>query len=69
MAFFPLKTIQFSNYDLLRSSRFKSGMVLMKSNTGEVIKADRSVSGYDNVNEQISKFLGFLALIMTPTIQ
>ena len=34
----------------------------MKSNTGEVIKAERSVSGYDNVNEQISKFLGFASI-------
>ena len=62
MAFFPLQTIQFSNYDLKRSSTFKSGMVLMRSTSSEVIKADRSLAGYDNVNEQLSKFIGFASI-------
>lgn len=62
MAFFPLKTIQLSNFDLIRNNTFKSGMVLMRSSSGEVIKADRSLAGYDNVNEQLSKFIGFASI-------
>jgi hypothetical protein len=62
MAFFPLKTLQFSNFDLTRSSTFKSGMVLMRSAQGEVVKADRSLGAYDNLSEQLSKFIGFASI-------
>jgi len=62
MAFFPLQSIQLSNFDLLRTTSFNSGMVLMRNNQGEVIKADRSLSAFDNFSEQFSKFIGFASI-------
>ena len=62
MAFFPLQSIQFSNFDLLRTNSFNAGMALMRTSQGEVVKADRSLSAFDNLSEQYSKFIGFASI-------
>ncbi len=62
MAFFPLQSIQLSNFDLLRTTTFNSGMALMRNIQGEVVKADRSLSAFDNLSEQYSKFIGFASI-------
>ena len=62
MAFFPLQSIQLSNFDLLRTTSFNAGMALMRTSQGEVVKADRSLSAFDNLSEQYSKFIGFASI-------
>ena len=59
MAIYPLKNYKVANYDVLRASTFKSGMILFYDNNGYAIKADRSLASSDNPREQLSKFLGF----------
>lgn len=59
MAIFPLHNPYITNFDVLRSATFKSGMVLLRDLNGYAVKADRSSFGNDSLPEQIGKFLGF----------
>ena len=59
MAIYPLKNYKVANYDVLRASTFKSGMILFYDNNGYAVRADRSLTSSDNPREQLSKFLGF----------
>lgn len=59
MAIFPLHNPYITNFDVLRYSYFKSGMILMRDSNGYAVKADRSSFGTDSLPEQIGKFMGF----------
>ena len=59
MAIFPITNYYVVNYDVLRSSSFKAGMVLMRDANGYAIKADRSLSSTDTLSEQLGKYIGF----------
>jgi hypothetical protein len=59
MAIYPLKNNKVANYDVLRASTFKSGMVVSYDSSGNAVKADRSLYSSDSVREQLGKFIGF----------
>jgi len=59
MAIYPITNYYVVNYDVLRSSSFKAGMVLIRDSNGYAQMADRSSFGTDNLSEQTGKFIGF----------
>jgi hypothetical protein len=59
MAIFPLHNPYVTNYDVLRYSYFKGGMVLIRDSNGYAVKADRYLLSSDTLPEQIGKFMGF----------
>jgi hypothetical protein len=59
MAIYSIHNIHSVNFPTVVSEEFESGMVLVLNSNGVAIKADRSNSLFNNIYDQLSKFIGF----------
>lgn len=59
MSIFPLTNYNVVNYDVLRSSSFKAGMVLYRDTNGYATVANRALFALDSYADQVGKFIGF----------
>ncbi len=59
MAIYPIHNIYSVNFPTVVSEEFESGMILVLNSNGIAVKADRSSNLFNNISEQLSKFIGF----------
>ncbi len=59
MAIYSIHNIHSVNFPTVVSEEFESGMILVLNSNGVAIKADRSNSLFNNIYDQLSKFIGF----------
>ena len=61
MAIYPLLTSSIINVDVLKSSSFKAGMILVKDSNNRAIKADSQLLSGLSSREKLGRILGFSA--------